>query len=287
VLIYFIHHIATTIQLPHVIASIAGSLSSAIAADSTDERAGHADRAEKGPSVSEVNRRMLESGGIVSAPASGYLQFIRHDTLVRIASENGAIIRLHHRAGHFVVSGHPLASVWPSQAAGEVERELRRAHVAGPSRTLTQDVAFAVDQLVEIAIRALSPAVNDTFTALTCIDWLGESLSRVPAHWAPVRVHRDTQAYIRVVTVHISYPRLVERAFDKIRQAGRGMPAVMIRQLDALALLMTHAGSEERRRVLLRQAEMIQRAAAESVPETEDRAAVTRAFDALLRTSRP
>ena len=167
-----------------------------------------------------------------------------------------------------------------------MERGLRRAHVAGSSRTLTQDVAFAVDQLVEIAIRALSPAVNDTFTALTCIDWLCDSLCRVPRDWAAVRVHRDAQGYIRVVTVHISYERLVQRAFDKVRQAGRGMPAVMIRQLNALATIMARTTADGHHEVLLEQAAMIRRAAAESVPEAEDRADVDRAYARLMDAAR-
>jgi uncharacterized membrane protein len=282
VLIYFIHHIATSIQLPQVIAAIARDLSKAIARERADELEDANGGVAKGPSVSELNRRMAEAGGVVSAPSSGYLQFVRHDTLVRIATETGAVIRLHHRPGHFVVRGHPVASVWPAEAADDVERGLRSTHVAGPSRTLSQDVAFAVDQLVEIAIRALSPAVNDTFTALTCIDWLGESLCRVPAGWRPSRVHRDAQGYIRVITVHISYGRLVQRAFDKIRQAGRAMPAVMIRQLEALTRVMEHATNDQQRHVLLQQGEMIRRAAAESVPEAEDRADVERAHQRLL-----
>ena len=110
--------------------------------------------------------------------------------------------------------------------------------MTGPVRTLTQDIAFAVDQLVEIAIRALSPAVNDTFTALTCIDWLADGLCQVELRWNPTRVHRDNHGYVRVVTSHISHRRLVQRAYEKIRQAGRGMPAVMIRQLDGLARIM-------------------------------------------------
>ena len=68
---------------------------------------------------------------------------------------------------------------------------LARAQATGPHRTLTQDVAFGVDQLVEIAIRALSPAVNDTFTALTCIDWLGDCLCKIAPIWTPTQVHRD------------------------------------------------------------------------------------------------
>ena len=101
-------------------------------------------------------------------------------------------------------------------------------------------MSFAVDQLVEIAIRALSPAVNDTFTALTCIDWLGASMCKVTANWHPVRVHRDGHGFVRLITSHVSYQSLIERAFEKIRQAGRGMPAVLIRQLDALAKIADH-----------------------------------------------
>jgi uncharacterized membrane protein len=277
VLIYFIHHIASSIQLPRVIASIAGDLSRAIDVESTEIDA----PVESGPSVAELITRMDENGGPVPAPSSGYLQFIRHETLVGLATEKGAVIRLLHRPGHFLVGGHPMATVWPPQAADAVTEALRRAHITGSNRTLAQDLAFAVDQLVEIAIRALSPAVNDTFTALTCIDWLGDSLCKVTKRWRPIYVHRDANGYVRVITAHVSYERLVERAFEKIRQAGRGMPAVLIRQLEALTKIMADTTTSEQRELLLEQAAMIYRASEESVPEPLDRADVKRQYDAL------
>jgi uncharacterized membrane protein len=280
VLIYFINHIAVSIQLPQVIASIAGDLSRAIDAERSDRRT-----LEAGPAVTELLTLLRAGGGTVPAPASGYLQFIRHKTLVRLATEKGAVVRLLHRPGQFLVQGHAMAVVWPAQAADAVAHELRRAHVTGPNRTLTQDLALAFDQLVEIAIRALSPAVNDTFTALTCIDWLGESLCKVSTSWHPTRVHRDSDGYVRVITAHVSWKGLVERAFEKIRQAGRGMPAIMIGQLDALTKIMRDVSSAEQRRVLLEQAEMILRSCAESVPETSDRADVQREYDLLIAAS--
>jgi uncharacterized membrane protein len=274
VLIYFIHHIATSIQLPQVIASIAGDLSRAIDADS-----GESIRSvELGPSVQELLTRMRESGGTVPAPSSGYLQFIRQETLVGLATEKGAVIQLLHRPGHFLVAGHPMATVWPPGATLAVTRALSRAHITGPNRTLAQDLAFAVDQLVEIAIRALSPAVNDTFTALTCIDWLGESLSNVTRRWRPLRVLRDSHGYVRVITAHVSYTRLVERAFEKIRQAGWGMPAVLIRQLDALTRIMQDTTTAEQRDLLLRQAALIHEVSEESVPGASDRADVNHEY---------
>jgi uncharacterized membrane protein len=192
------------------------------------------------------------------------------------------VIKLLYRPGHFIIAGQPVATVWPPDAAPSVERSLRRAHITGTVRTLVQDLAFAVDQLVEIAIRALSPAVNDTFTALTCIDWLGEGLCRITATWRPVRVHRDGHGFIRVITAEVSYTRLVERAFEKIRQAASGMPAVMIRQLEALTKVMNETHTPEQRELLLAQAAMIVRLSHETVREAADRADVEREYDGLL-----
>jgi uncharacterized membrane protein len=278
VLIYFIHHIATSIQLPQVIASIARDLSRAIDAESRDDPV----TSEAGPSVPELLLRMNDAGGVVPAPASGYLQFVQHEALIGLAAEKGAVIRLLYRPGHFVVGGQPLAIVWPPGAAPSVSRVLRSAHITGSSRTLAQDLAFAVDQLVEIAIRALSPAVNDTFTALTCIDWLGDSLCKITAHWRPVRVHRDSHGYVRVITAHVSYERLVERSFDKIRQAGRGMPAVLIRQLEALTKIVEQSTDADERELLVKQAAMVLHTSVESVPEPADRADVQQAYDNVL-----
>jgi uncharacterized membrane protein len=135
---------------------------------------------------------------------------------------------------------------------------------------------------VEIAIRALSPAVNDTFTALACIDWLGDGLCKIADRWQPTTVHRDAAGHVRVITVIVSFPRLLERAHDKIRQASRGMPAVMIRQLDGLAKVMAYTSTAQQRELLLAQAAMILRASEESVPEREDRADVSRRYDTVV-----
>jgi uncharacterized membrane protein len=278
VLIFFIHHIAISIQLPRVIHTIARDLSRAIDAESTAVGA----RKEAGASVEELLARMSEDGGTVGAPSSGYLQFIQHQTLVRLATEKDAVIRLVQRPGHFVVRGQPMATVWPPQATDAVSAALRRAHITGANRTLAQDLPFAVDQLVEIAIRALSSAVNDTFTAMTCIDWLGESLCKVSARWHPVRVHRDSHGYVRVITAHIGYARLVARAHEKIRQAGRGMPAVLIRQLESLSKIVEYTQTAEQRELLLAEAQMIYVAAQESVSEPADLDDVKREYNEVL-----
>jgi uncharacterized membrane protein len=281
VLIYFIHHIATQIQLPQVIAGIAKDLAEAVAVQSADRPRSVARTPEHGLSLEELLVRIESSGSVIRTPKSGYLQFIRHQTLIRIAKDADAVIRLPYRPGHFLVEGRELASVWPPEAAERVAGYLSRAQATGPHRTLTQDVAFGVDQLVEIAIRALSPAVNDTFTALTCIDWLGDCLCKIAPVWTPTQIHRDHRGVIRVISDQVSYERLVQRAFEKIRQASRGMPAVMIRQLDALMTIMEQTTDLQRAQVLMDQAAMIHRANVESVPDVSDRADVDRKYVAL------
>jgi uncharacterized membrane protein len=280
VLIYFINHIATSIQLPQVIASIARDLTEAVKVQGGPEQ--RAAGPDTGPSSAELLARMEAAGGVVTAADSGYVQFIRIGGLVRFAEEAGVVICLNHRPGHFIVQGHPIGTVWPPEAAPRVNEALGRAHITGPYRTLTQDVSFGIDQLVEIGIRALSPAVNDTFTAMTCIDWLGDNLCKIVKRWHPTRVHRDDRGVIRVIAAQPSYERLVQRSFEKIRQASMGMPAIMIRQLDALAQIMTETSSPGQRRVLLDQADMIQRASERSVPEEADRADVRRSFETVL-----
>ena len=124
-------------------------------------------------------------------------------------------------------------------AADMMLRQLStRAHITGPHRTLDQDAVFAIDQLVEIAIRALSAAVNDTFTALTCIDWLADGLCTISERTLPDGAHRDRAGYVRLLEPGPSYPRMVNRAYDKIRQSGAGMPAVTIRLLESLGRVL-------------------------------------------------
>ncbi len=262
-----------------MIASIARDLSQAIDAEVAPP-AGPV--AKAGPSLSEMLKRLDEDSGVVRAPRSGYLQYVSMSTLIDISQRSHAVIRLLHRPGHFVVEGEPLANVWPAAATREVARALGGAHATGPHRTLTQDLSFAVDQLVEIAIRALSPAVNDTFTAIACIDWLGDGLGKIAERWRPASVHRDAGGHVRVITVTITFRRLLQRAHDKIRQASRGMPAVMIRQLDGLAKVAARTRTPQQRELLLEQAAMILRSSEESVPEPEDRADVRRRYEAVL-----
>lgn len=279
VLIFFLNHIATMIQLPVVIAGIAGTLAAEIAAQ--QQTGAYGLGASRGPGPEELLARLEDSGAEIRTVSSGYLQVIRTESLLKIATTADAVIYLPYRPGHFVVSGQVMARVWPADAASFVEQNLVRGHVAGPYRTLTQDISFGFDQLVEIALRALSPAVNDTFTALTCIDWITDCLCRISTSWRPQRIWRDAAGHIRVIAYQADFDRLVERAFEKIRQSSDGMPAVMIRQLESLAKIIDQTPDSARRLTLLGQAERIHRASLRTVAEAADRDDVTRRYDVV------
>jgi uncharacterized membrane protein len=277
VLIYFIHHVAVSIQLNEVIAGIGRDLSRSI-----DEFGGSAvdePVTPPGPEDAQLLDVVDRMGAVVDATRSGYLQIVAVEELLLIAIREGVTIQLLFRPGHFVIAGRPLAKVWPNASVGAVRRSLERAHVTGRHRTLAQDPIFAIDQLVEIAIRALSPAVNDTFTALTCIDWLTDGLSRLAGRSLPESFHRDASGIVRLIQPGLTYRRIVDGAFDKIRQAARGMPAVLIRQLVGLTRIAVGTDDERARAALRRQADMILRESEESVPEKEDRDDLARRYE--------
>jgi uncharacterized membrane protein len=116
---------------------------------------------------------------------------------------------------------------------------------------------------------------------MTCIDWIGDSLSKVTGNWQPMHVYCDRAGRVRVITTEPTYERLVQRSFEKIRQAGRGMPAIMIRQLDALTRIMQRSQSAAERAFIADQAAMIERLAVATVDEQADLADVRLAYQAV------
>lgn len=284
VLIYFIHHITVSIQLPVVISSIARNLSRAIDVQfPAPEPAAPPRVFTTGRSIGDLEVLLEREGSVVTTGKSGYLQFIGYERLVAIATRHDTVVQLLYRPGHFVTHGLPLARIWPPAVTDDVAVALSTAHVTGAHRTLDQDPVFAIDQLVEIAIRALSPAVNDTFTALTCIDWLADGLCTVSERPLPERARRDRNGAVRVIGPGPSYPRMVNRAYDKIRQVGSGMPAVAIRLLESVAKVLAYTRDDTQRAVLLRQTDMIWRAAQSAISEAEDLLEVQRRYDSCLR----
>jgi len=153
----------------------------------------------------------------LAAKESGYLQFVSYAKLIEIAESFDAVIRLLYTPGHFVLAGRPIARVAPAGAAAQVEAALSKAHVTGPHRTLIQDPVFAIDQLVEIAVRALSPAVNDPFTAMTCIDWITAGLSEISARDLTEGIYFGSSGKIRLIETE---PNGIVKRIEHIGKSG-------------------------------------------------------------------
>ena len=281
VLVFFIDRVAKSIQLPEVIAGIGQDLASGITVEfANGERRAALSAAGNLPAL------LATDGAEVSATATGYLQFVHYSTIVDIASDADAAIELLYRPGHFVVRGLPLARVWPASAASDVSRGLEKAHVTGAHRTLRQDPAFAIDQLVEIAIRALSPAVNDTFTALD-VHRLAERrpvLAHLAVELAPCALRRRRQGARdlgRDELRTVRRPQLRQDPPGGTRYARGDDPAT-----GRAHKVMAYTTTPEQQRKLLDQADMILRSSEESVAEPADRADVRRRYDALVTGER-
>jgi uncharacterized membrane protein len=232
-LVYYSHRVAKSIQNPDMIGAIVDDLYVAAAGAHVS---GPGEGSGAVPDDAAILRQ-AETGATVSCGKSGYLQHLDHGALVAAARAADALIVLKFRPGQFVFRGEPLAAIVPAGNVGTLEAAIDRGVHIGRHRTLTQDSEFGIAQVVEIAIRALSPAVNDTFTGVACVDWLAEALLTL-AERPPLEGNwYDTGSKLRVWMPPVRLERLVKFAFDQIRQASAATPAVLIRQLDAIRRL--------------------------------------------------
>jgi uncharacterized membrane protein len=176
------------------------------------------------------------------------------------------------------VENAPLCQVLPKARTADLVAAIRRDVKIGTHRTLRQDVEFGMAQLVEIALRALSSAINDTFTGLTCIDWLGDELRVFAAYVVERGAALGPSGSIRLMWPPLRLERLVKTAFDQIRQAGMHNPAVSIRLLQTFARLAEQSEDQKLRQALSDQAEAVWEAVSVMALVKADRADIEAAY---------
>lgn len=277
VLVYFIHHVALSIQANHAVTQIGEEL-----AERVDDLFPAAVGKANGLST-QATELSVEDAQPVLATADGYLQLIDVEGLMAYATAHDLRIRLLYHAGHFVIQGAPLALAWPATRIDTFKRaRIGEAFVLGGSRSPVQDVEFALNQLVEVAVRALSPGINDPYTALACVDRLGAALSLLAQREMPAANRFDKHHTLRLQMSAVRFADLVDVAFNQIRQYGRGSAAVTIRMLESIAAIAPFTDAAKQREALERQAQMIHRGSREGLPEPNDRADVDRRFSRAL-----
>ncbi len=281
-LVIYNNRVAQAIQTNNVLARIVENLYAAIS-ELAEERVietGYAAPAqpEQGEPVDALRLRCMNEGGAVLAPTSGYMQRIDHARLVRSADKRDAIVCFASWPGQFVLEGEVLAHVLPASRQAELAAKVHGAVIFGQHRTLQQDIEFAFAQLSEIAIRALSPAINDTYTGLSCIDWLGDALRMLVSFPVSDAAWRTRGGQIRVLVPPVHIRRIVRAGFDLIREAGAGSPAVTIRMLQTHARLAPMLVNDGQRQAVLEQVEAV-RQSMTRLPEVGlDREAIDGAY---------
>jgi len=220
----------------------------------------------------------------IRLPREGYVQSVEYSKIVRWAEENGSVVLLRFRPGDFVVEGDRRVLIAPPPPdLDRARREIDRFIVSGERRTPTQDLEFAIRHLVEVAVRALSPGVNDPFTATAVIDRLRGGLARLADRALPTAALAGADGEIRVVRGVTTYAGAVDAAFNQIRQAGSAKPSILIHLLKAIEGLAEHCRTLEQREALRRHADLAWSAAHRDVGEPADQRDVQKAYDRARR----
>jgi uncharacterized membrane protein len=242
-LVWFVHHIATSINVETVVEAVHRDLVSAIAS-----------RTLEAPDPTPV---AFERGHAVSVAGTDYLQAVDHDALADWATKAGALVRLRIRPGDYVPLGYAVAEVSPSR--DDAPDAVSRALTFGGQPTALQDLEYPVRQLNEIAVRALSPGINDPFTAGSVVERFGDALCRIaPRFLATGAVERGG----RIVLLYpvTDYAGLTDAMFHTIRQNASGSAFVLIRLLDVLGKVAEVERATDRLAELDRHADLVLRA---------------------------
>jgi uncharacterized membrane protein len=260
-LLYFIHHMASSIQASRVVDRIARETEAIL--DDIFPRPLEDSPIEEAPVP-------MPAGIPVLAERSGYIRTIDQSSLLNTAQAFNVLLRIDRYIGQFVMEGTPILVATPRERVNDRLRgACLRGFAIGSQRTMLQDVEFGTLQIVDIALKAISPAVNDPTTALTCIDQLGRILLRAALREPPAATIRDRDGHPRVILRRTSFPRLLNVAFSQITHYGKADVAVPLRLLRVLGELAGSVRHPPYVAAVLEQARCLAAACALGFPEAD------------------
>jgi uncharacterized membrane protein len=282
-LILLIQHISTMLQAPHLAAAAGAELLDVVRAGIPDEVRGGDDQRLSGASWPDSLKET--EGYPVRARDTGYIQYIDPDSMLSLTKERNLVICLRRKPGHFVRRGAVVALVWPEARVNEqLEEHIHHAFQIGKQRTPTQDVEYAVNQLVEMAVRAMSPAINDPFTAMTCLDYLGNGLALFIRQGEKSSQYYDRDGQLRLVLEPVTFDELLSAAFDMLRHASRDNASVLLHMLEVIATISQEAKAPEARQKLLHHVCLIQAESQVGALIEQDRRSIDLSVEALRTT---
>ncbi|CAN5810550.1 DUF2254 domain-containing protein [soil metagenome] len=241
VFIYFIHHSARSIQASQIIAAAGRDL------DKATENLFPGQIGSDAEAGSQVDTP-AERAGVVSSEGSGYVEMVDGRTLLAVAKGADLLVELEVSPGSYVIEGVALAHVWPAERMDEKLTKRIRGAVTlgdGDQRREQQDMGYALDQLAQICLRALSPAFNDPLTANMCIDRLAAGMAKLARAELPNRTRVDDEGRARVLAPTPALPDMLETAFGEIRRSARSNVAASLRLLYAFGVIGSAATRPE------------------------------------------
>lgn len=268
-LIAFIHNSAVSIHAPEIASRIAAET---IAALDSVQRSSHKDKSAQISAVLPNEKELRDiSWQPVPAHKSGYVQDVDVSSLFAIACERNITIRVEHAVGDFVVAGRALLQVAGlDKVDARFTRKLQGQFGIDSYRTIEQDPAFGIRELVDIAIKALSPSINDTSTAIHCLDHLGVILHHAARRRAFPQTHRQ-QDKLRLIMERPESSHLIDLAFNEIRQAARGNVALMLRLFHVARELREDIAESELRKRIREHIRLVGENIEREVPSASDR----------------
>ncbi|UUO06845.1 DUF2254 domain-containing protein [Blastopirellula sp. J2-11] len=278
ILIYFVHEVASEIQAPRIVEALGYDLNASIER-LYPERIGQARPADGEPSDAEMEQ-FHQDCAAVDTTAEGYLQGIDVSALLHAAKSKDVIIELRKRPGDFITTGDAIADVGPpDKVDDDLLRAIRETLIVGTNRTPRQDVNCAVHELVQVAIRALSPGINDSFTAMNSIDRLGAALCRLALSEIPSAYRYDSDDKLRVIARPCSFAEVLGAAFNQIRQSGADSEAATLRLMEALSTIAARVRREEDKEAIEDQLQMIDRASRENFADETAQATILKLIE--------
>lgn len=268
-LIVFIHNTAVSIQADNIISEVSKSLSKSISILFPKEM-GEEHYGNELPDVASLKKKFSYRQPITS-PKSGYLQDIDVDVIFDTAKEKDLLIILHNRPGDYLIEEVEIGEFYSNETHKKEEtQKLQDAFIIGKVRTPQKDAEYFIHQMVEIAARALSPGINDPYTAITCIDNLSSTLCHLTKVKFPSKYRYDEEVNLRVVTDTLTFEGMLNAAFNQIRQFAEGSPSVLIRLMEALITINKFAKKNEHKDAIQQHTEMVLRLAKKSFDEKRD-----------------
>jgi uncharacterized membrane protein len=260
-LIFFIHHISQAISVNHIVDRIAHETELVM-----DEFMPSPRTLFPPSEASENDGAAYEIA--VPSQRSGYIRYIDVGRLLSLARTYRIRVRVERRVGHFVPAGVPLLRVsHVERVTAERSGHLLATFDIGPTRTMQQDIEFGVIQIVDIALRAISPAVNDPSTAISCIDQLSRILIKWIGRAPPPSQFFGPPHVLRVFIPWISLDGLFDTAFEQIRHYSAADIAVSLRLLRAFDDIASATHNAEVRRNLIERAHRVVAGCAVRLPE--------------------